>query len=220
MTLPFVFTQQFVETLIDLAIRYGLVGSFILSFFSNLILFLPIPYLSIIFWLSLQPPHGAGLNPISLALVSGFGASLGKVIIYYIGACGRKFLGEQKKKNLDYAKIVIDKYGPLAIFIASATPVPDDVVYLPLGVMRYNPWKFFFYCLLGKIVLTLFISVSGYYSFHLLRMVPFGGYLLRLIMRESIWGIVITIALTVLVTYVTLKIDWEKLINRMTSEKK
>ena len=220
MALTGILVQQFAEWLVDLAISYGLTGAFVLSFLSNLILFMPVPYLSVIFWLSLPPPHGAGLNPVALALVSGLGAALGKVVIYYVGVYGRRFLSEKKRKSLDYAKITIGKYGALAIFITAASPVPDDILYFPLGIMHYSPWKFFLYCLLGKIVLTFFVSVSGAYSLHLLRFIPFGEDLLRMITGESIWGIVITIALTILATYVTLKVDWEKFFDKITSRKK
>jgi len=183
---------------------YGYLGSFILSVLSNLIIFVPIPYLLIVFWLS------AILDPWVLAIVSGFGATLGKVIVYHIGVGGRKFLSEDQKKKLEFAKQIMNRYGALAIFVMAVTPIPDDVLYLPLGMMRFNPLRFFFYCLLGKIVLTAIIAVGGHYSYKWVSYLLRGG--------ESIWTPILIVVFIIASIYATVKIDWEDLFYRYFSK--
>lgn len=185
---------------------YGYFGSFILSVLSNLIIFVPIPYLLIVFWLSTV------LNPWVLAIVSGFGATVGKVIVYHIGVGGRKLLSEDQKKKLEFAKQIMNKYGALAIFIIAVTPIPDDILYLPLGMMRFDLLQFFFYCLLGKIVLTAIITVGGHYSYTWVSYL-LGG-------RESIWTLILIVVFIVASVYATIKIDWEDLFYRYFSKSK
>ena len=36
-----------------------------------------------------------------------------------------------------------------AAFFAAATPIPDDLVYVPLGLAKYNPKRFFIATLTG-----------------------------------------------------------------------
>jgi len=186
------------------AIEYGYFGSFIISIISNLILFVPIPYLIIIFALSTV------LDPLILGLVSALGATIGKIIIYHIGKSGRKILKESQKKKLEFARLIMEKYGPIAIFIMAATPVPDDILYIPLGMMRFDLIRFFIYTLLGKIVLTLIISLGGHFS------ITWISYLLG---GESVWGMMVTIIFIALSVYATAKMDWEALFYKYFSPK-
>ena len=185
---------------------YGYLGCFILSVLSNLIIFVPIPYLLIVVWLSTV------LDPWILAIVSGFGATLGKVIIYHIGVGGRKLLSENQKKKLEFAKQIMNRYGALAVFIFAVTPIPDDILYLPLGMMQFDLLRFFFYCLLGKIVLTAIIAVGGHYSYKWVSYLLGGG--------ESIWASILIVVFIIASIYVTVKIDWEDLFYRYFSKPK
>jgi len=178
------------------AVEYGYFGSFIISIASNLILFVPIPYLIIIFALSTV------LDPWLLGLVSAIGATVGKVIIYYIGRSGRRILKDSQKKKLEFARLIMEKYGSLAIFIMAATPVPDDILYIPLGMMRFNLIRFFTFTLMGKIVLTLLISLGGHYSI---------AWISFLLGGESVWVTIVTIVFIAGSVYLTAKIDWEEL---------
>jgi len=191
--MPFVENLQW---LIHLLMSYGYVGVFAISLLGNLLIFVPIPYLILIFWL------GSFLDPMLVGIVGGFGATVGKIVCYTIGATGRKFLSQQRRERLDYAKALIGRYGALAIFFFAVSPLPDDILYIPLGMMRYNLILFFISCLLGKIVLT--------------SLVAFGGGLSSLIIfiaseQGGFVGIFLTILFIVVSIYVTLRLDWEKL---------
>ena len=118
------------QWLITLLMNHGYVGAFMISFLGNLLVFMPIPYLLLIFGM------GSFLNPLLVGVVGGLGATIGKTVIYMMGAVGRKFLSSERRNKLDYAKPLLGKYGALAIFFFALSPLPDDVLYVPLGIMR------------------------------------------------------------------------------------
>ncbi|MEM2925018.1 MAG: VTT domain-containing protein [Methanocellales archaeon] len=196
-----------VEWLFNLTIDLGYIGIFTASFLGNLFLFIPLPYLIIVFLLS-NPIFG--FNPILLAITSALGASIAKLITYTIGYGSRHLLTEQRCRKLEYARWLVGRHGILIIFLFAATPLPDDALYIPLGMMSYSFFKFFTSVLAGKIVLTLIVSYSGYYSLEWLMFLLNGG---------SWLGVVITIVFIALSIYLTLRIDWEKICLTFFSDK-
>lgn len=196
-----------VEWLFNLTTSFGYMGIFAASFLGNLLLFIPLPYLIIVFLLS-NPIFG--FNPGLLAIASALGASIAKLITYTIGYESRHLLNEQRRRKLEYARWLVGRHGILIIFLFAATPLPDDALYIPLGMMGYSIFKFFASVLLGKIVLTLIVSYSGYYSIECLMFLLNGG---------SWLGVVITLVFITLSIYLTLRIDWEKLCLAFFSDK-
>ena len=178
---------------------YGYVGAFTISFLGNLLVFVPIPYLLLIFWM------GSFLNPLLLGVVGGFGATIAKTVIYMIGAAGRKFLSSERRNKLDYAKPLLGKYGALAIFFFALSPLPDDILYVPMGIMRYNLISFFISCLLGKIILTIIIALGGDLSKTAIQ------YFAE---EYGFVGIFLTVLFIVVSVYITLRLDWEKLFTK------
>ena len=94
----------------------------------------------------------------------------------------------------------MERYGAIAIFIVAATPLPDDVFYIPMGLARFTIAKFFLACLAGKFLLTLVVALSGRYSV---------SWISGFISLDSPLAIVASIAFIVLSIYATFKIDWE-----------
>jgi len=191
--MPFLEALQW---LITLLMSYGYVGAFVISFLGNLLVFVPIPYLLLVFWM------GSFLDPLLLGVAGGFGATIGKTVIYMIGAAGRKFLSSERRDKLDYAKSLLGKYGALAIFFFALSPLPDDILYVPMGIMRYNLISFFISCLLGKIILTVIIALGGDLSRTAIH------YFAE---EYGFVGIFLTVLFIVVSVYITLRLDWEKL---------
>jgi len=198
--------EELTMWLYDLARTYGYFGSFFLSLLSNLILFAPIPYLLMIFWLSTSP----SVDPILIGVSSALGATFGKVMVYYIGRGSRRLLDEKERKDLEFARLITERYGMIAIFFFAATPSPDDALYIPLGMMGYNVLKFFISCLFGKILLTLVVSFGGHYSI---------GWMSSLLGGGGVWSIVATVGFIIASVYITVKIDWEKLFHKYFSRR-
>ena len=175
------------------------------GFFITGLVFVLLPYLLVILCM------GTFLNPLLVEAVGGFGATIGKTVIYMIGAVGRKFLSSERRNKLDYAKSLLGKYGALAIFFFALSPLPDDVLYVPLGIMRYNLSSFFISCLLGKIILTMIVAVGGDISKTIIH------YFAE---AYGFVGVFLTVLFIVVSVYVTLRLDWEKLFIKYVGKQK
>jgi membrane protein YqaA with SNARE-associated domain len=105
------------------------------------------------------------LQILGLALIGAFGCAFGEFSGYALGY-GAKVVADKKQSH------TFDKMGalakrlteskrsaPLLIFLFALTPLPDDILIIPLGIVKY-PW---YKCILpsaaGKIVTTLFYMI-------------------------------------------------------------
>jgi len=179
----------------EFAAQFGYLGIFVISFIGAVSVIFPVPY-TLVIYLS-----GAMLDPVFVALSGGLGAAIGEFSGYALGYYGRAIVNEQRQKKMDYMVKLFDKYGPVSIFLFALTPLPDDLLFIPLGVMRYPFWKAFVPALLGKTLMTYILAYSGQQSIELIETV-FGG---------SGWlGTIITVVLLIAIIVAMIKIDWEK----------
>lgn len=142
----------------------------------------PIPFPFVLFTLSnsiylkLSAELGLTLNQIlglpifwfqilGLAFAGGLGSALGELSGYVVGFGAKKIVektSESKSsisKNINgFGKLVLKnpKRTPLYIFLFALTPLPDDILFLPLGMIRYPPWKSIIPGWLGKNFTTIF----------------------------------------------------------------
>jgi len=116
----------------SLVSTYGYIGAFAISLFGNFTIFFPVPFTLTIY------AFGSTLNPLYLGLVCGIGSTIGEFSAYLIGRGGRKVLDERYEKRLDTAKILIQEYGMLVIFVFALLPLPDDLILIPLGILKYS----------------------------------------------------------------------------------
>jgi membrane protein DedA with SNARE-associated domain len=148
------------------------------------------------------------VDPLSIGLLVGLGSATAKFIHYIITFFVSKHLGEQRKKRLDAVAPRLRRWGAIALFIAAATPIPDEPVVIPLGLLRYNPAKFFFVYLAGKLSITIVGAYLGRLGEHLLA---------SIISQEAF--IILSISLTVVITIVLLKVDVEKIARKILRRK-
>ncbi len=129
----------------------------LVNFFGSLIPFVPLPGFLLLATMSVGDQFDLHI----LALVSALTATAAKQIIFYVSYGGRRIINEKTRKRMRPFERLIKRYGAGAAFFAAATPIPDDLVYVPLGLAKYNPKRFFIATLTGKIVLSyaiVFIS--------------------------------------------------------------
>jgi membrane protein YqaA with SNARE-associated domain len=194
----------FLDWMQDFALQFGYLGIFIISFIGSVSIIFPIPY-TIVIYLS-----GAFLDPFFVAISGGLGAALGEFSGYALGYYGRTVVNKEKRRKMEYMVKLFDRYGPAAIFLFALTPLPDDLLFIPLGVMRYPFLKAFVPALLGKTLMTFILAYSGQQSIELIKTV-FG---------EAGWiGTVITAALLMVIIVAMIKIDWEKHFEKRVSVK-
>jgi membrane protein DedA with SNARE-associated domain len=120
-------------------------------------------------------------------------------------------LSSKTKKRMLPLQRLVSKYGWPGAFIAAATPIPDDIVYIPLGLAKYSPWKFATATFAGKLVMNEAIVWSSIYL---------GRPFVESYLRDTqdpltlIVLAVVSIAILGVVVYFSLRIDWGKLIGR------
>ncbi len=146
--------QEWLELL---ARNFGYPGVFLMSFIGAVSVIIPVPTTVVLLVIS-----GAGIfDPTLLALAFGLGAAVGELSGYGLGYLGRKMVGRKYERRLNAMLRIFDRFGVLAIFIFALTPLPDDLLFIPLGLMRYSLWKAFAACVAGKFMMSLIITHIG-----------------------------------------------------------
>ncbi len=184
-------------------ISLGYLGIFALSLGTNLIVFIPVPYLLLILFAALSGQFDAAL----LVLSSATGAAIGKMIVFQSFYTGSRVIKESARKNLAAFHTFIARYAWVVVFLAAATPIPDDIVYVPLGLGRYNRLKFFIALLAGKTAITLMVVYGAFF----LTNTVFGDFLLgrdQASIAELVIAGVVFAAIAIVITILISRIDW------------
>ena len=186
----------------------GYLGLTIVSFFGSLIPFVPIPSFVLVATMAV----GEQFDIHVLVLIAAITSTAAKQIIFYASYGGRKIISEKTKKRMLPFQKLVKRYGGSAAFVAAATPIPDDLVYIPLGLAKYNPKRFFVATLLGKFVLYYVIVLISHYM---------GLSLLEPVLREIndplpvYIGIIALGAAMTVVVILLLRLNWEKILGRI-----
>jgi membrane protein YqaA with SNARE-associated domain len=186
---------------------FGYLGILLISFVGSIIIFIPIPYFPVL----VAAAFDKHLDPHIISLSSAIGSVAGKMIIFYASYYGRRILNSSTKKRMFPLHKLLSKYGWLGAFIAAATPVPDDVVYITLGLAKYNPFRFATAVFAGKTVLKE-ITVWG----ALLIGRPFVEYFISNYSNPVYFVALIgsTGVILAIILYLSLKLDWAKIIGK------
>ncbi len=198
--------SDIINTLIVLADSLGYIGLFVISFVASIIIFVPIPFFPILAIMSIDPKF----DPHLLAFSSALGASIAKVIIFYSSYYGRRLISRESKIKMRPLQRLLKRYGWYASFIAAATPIPDDLVYIPLGLAKYNPLMFFTSLLAGKMLISEAVVWGARSGFNLLEYVE-GGEDTPLF-YVSLVGTIVLIGVSI---YFMVKVDWGRVIGRL-----
>lgn len=195
------------DWLFNLFDSFGYLGVFAASFIGSIIVFVPLPYFPVL----IAAAFNKQLDPNLISLVSAIGVLFAKMIIFYASYYGRRVLNDKTKKRILPLQRVLRKYGSLGAFIAALTPIPDDLVYIPLGLARYNPWKFAIVVFSGKLILneivvwsTVILGRPFLESFTSTEIDP-----LYLVL-----GITASLAILAASIYLYIRVDWETVIGK------
>ena len=111
-----------------------------------------------------------GFNPLLLGIAAGLGAGIAQYMHYYVGSAGRFLLSEKHRKMMEKWKPKLDKYGLILIFLFAVTPLtPDDLIWIPLGMMNYPKVKALIAAIAGKIIMLVIFACGGYYGIGLVE---------------------------------------------------
>ncbi|HUT06732.1 MAG TPA: VTT domain-containing protein [Nitrosopumilaceae archaeon] len=185
----------------------GYIGLTLVSFFGSLIPFVPLPSFLLLATMSV----GDQFDLHVLAIISAVTATGAKVIVFSLSYGGRRIIGEKSRKRMRPFERLVKRYGAAAAFFAAATPMPDDLIYVPLGLAKYNPKRFFIATLTGKLVLSyVIVFVSHYTGLSIVE--PF---LEDVEDVNTIYiGIAVFAAMMTSVVILLLKLDWQRIMGR------
>ncbi len=190
--------EQFDKWLETVATQYGYLGIFLVSFLSTASVVIPIPYTIIIFTIgSLRI-----LDPLFVAISGATGSALGEFFGYFLGYYGRTIVSEQRQKKMNNILRIFSRYGAITIFLFALLPLPDDLLFIPLGIMRYSFLKAFVPALLGKMLMCFILAYGGYLSVGFIKSIFGGG--------SVIWTTIASALLLALIILVMFRVDWEK----------
>lgn len=183
----------------------GLEGVFWGSMLSNVIPYSAMPYLALVAAYS----AAASTERLIVAIVGGLGATLGKLILYIITRIAGKKIKSKRQTNIYYLNMLFGgKSSFITIFLFAALPLPDDVIYIPLGLAGFSLLKFFIPLLIGKTFLVGFVAFLGSRA----RMLIEYGVESGLLPFAILAMIVFTIELILVVFFV----DWMKVFTEYT----
>ena len=187
----------------------GYIGIFLISFVGSIIPFIPVPYFPVLVTSALDK----SLDPNLIVLLSTIGAVMAKTIIFIASYYGRNILSKKTKTRMLPLQKVLSKYGGIGVFVAALTPIPDDLVYIPLGIAKYSPSRFALFTFAGKFflgativwgtvflgrpIMDRFLVVTDSSNEYSTILVP-----------------IITVIILAVVLFFTFKFDWAKIIGK------
>lgn len=193
--------------LFPFAPEVGYFGLSVVSFFGSLIPFVPIPSFILLATMAV----GDTFNLHILVIISAVTATVAKQIIFYISYGGRRIINEKTRKRMRPFERLVKRYGAGAAFFAAATPIPDDLVYIPLGLAKYNPRRFFIATLTGKIVLSYVVVLIS----HFLGLSLVEPLLEDIEDTSTVYiGIIVFGVILTLMVILLLRLDWAKILGR------
>ncbi len=177
------------------------VASFVISLVFNAIPYMTVPYLVLI------AGYGASgnfsmMDKLLVAVSGGVGAAVGKLVVFYIGRVGHHILSEETRENLEVFARAFRRGVFAAVLLFAALPLPDDVLYIPLGVAGYSPVLFFTAVALGKTFIT--------------GLAVFFGDLVKSLVAESSVDPVVTVAAllvgSLIVAVIISRMNWRRIV--------
>ena len=148
------------------------------------------------------------IDPLTIGLFVASGSAAAKFIYYLVMFFAGKYIGENRRKRLDAASPKLKKWAPLALFVVAATPLPDEPVIIPLGLIRYSPSRLFLAYFSGKLVICVLGAYLGRFTHEVLTSM----------IDENVL-MIISIVLTIIITIILLKVDVGKLAERIFKRK-
>ncbi len=197
----------FSEALFPFASEVGYLALSLVSFFGSLIPFVPIPSFVVLATMAV----GDQFNIHILAILGAVTTTFAKMIIFSISYGGGRIISEKTRKRMKPFERLAKRYGGAAAFVAAATPIPDDLVYIPLGLAKYNPRRFFLATLAGKFVLSYtIVLISHFVGLSILDpLLKNIEDISTIYIGMIVFGVILTVMIILL-----LRLDWEKVLGK------
>ncbi len=174
---------------------WTVIGFTMLACFLGALIPVPVPYMISVStfsyaWLNPQIPN-AVMYIIALTLAAAIANTIGDMLDYAIGLGSEKVL-ERDDPELQgrWAKLIMKypKAIPWIVTIFAITPLPDSLLLVPLGFIKYSAKKSIFYMFIGKIIMMGLMAIAGIYGIDwLLDLAGKSSWVLGVIYLYIIW---------------------------------
>jgi len=156
---------------------------------------------------------GADIGTLTfIGVLIALASSLAKGIHYMVTFFVSGRLSQKRQERIQSDANKIRRWAFLLLFITAATPLPDDPIVIPLGLIKYSPAKFFSAYFLGKIMVALTGVFIGQKATNI-----FAGWLTP--DQTFIISIIVSILLTIIIAYILFKVDTNKLAKKYLHRK-
>ncbi|MFX1274507.1 MAG: VTT domain-containing protein [Promethearchaeota archaeon] len=148
------------------------------------------------------------LIPLLFGIVAALGSLLGELVGYYIGRGTAEIISDERKENLKGLQVFLlnhPKIAPFLIFLFGATPLTDDLLTIPLGILKYDVKKTIIFCWLGKFCLMLLFAYNVFWICDI-----FGG--------ENWILSIISLYLIIILIYLMLRVNIVELIKKIVDK--
>ncbi len=174
----------------------GLLITFWVCMIGNL-LPIPTPYTFVVCYSSLPFRELNPFVPLLVGFIASLGCLVGEMVGYLVGRGASEVISVDRKENLKkYQQYLVEhpKLAPFLIYLFGLTPLNDDMITVPLGLIKYDIKKTIFWVWLGKLGLMLI------FAYNLFNICIFLG-------GENWILSIITLYFTVIIVYLMLKVD-------------
>lgn len=199
--------RNFIENIFQ-DLGSGLLIAFLVCMIGNL-LPVPTPYTFIVCF-SAEPFRQINFFfPLFVGFIASLGCLVGEMGGYLVGRGAAEIISIERKENLNkYQQYLVDhpKIAPFLIFLFGLTPLNDDMITIPLGLIKYDIKKTIFWVWLGKLGLMLI------FAYNLLGICTLLG-------PENWILSIVTLYFTVIIVYIMLKVNFIDLLNRLRKRK-
>ena len=181
----------------------GLLITFWVCLVGNL-LPVPTPYIFVVCFSSLPFLEMNFFVPLLIGFIASLGCLIGEMGGYLVGRGVAKIISDDRMENLkNYQQYLVNhpKLAPFLIFLFGLTPLNDDMITIPLGIIKYDAKRTILFVWLGKLGLML---IFAYNVFNICQLI--GG-------ENWIFSIA-TLYFTVITIYLMLKVDIAKILKK------
>ncbi len=147
--------------------------------------------------------------PLLVGFIASLGCLVGEMGGYFVGRGAAEVISVERKANLNkYQQYLVDhpKLAPFLIFLFGLTPLNDDMITIPLGLIKYDMKKTIFWVWLGKLGLMLI------FAYNLVNICIFLG-------AENWILSIVTLYFTVITVYIMIKVNIVDLLNKLRKRK-
>lgn len=141
--------------------------------------------------------------PMLFAIVAACGCLIGEIVGYIVGRGASEIISDERAQNLTKYQDYLIKHprlAPFLIFLFGLTPLNDDMLTVPLGLIKYDVKKTIIWIWLGKLGM---MTIMAYNLFNICYAIG-----------ENWVVSIVTLYIIVIMIYVMVRVDIGKIFKR------